>query len=265
MYHSSKKLQSRFINEKRYRNRPHLMGRRGNQAGNLIIKTIHQYCLGKPLHIGARLSPLSQVQLEEVCQKLQKISPKFCLKKHLLSTYGDLDKATPLWEVNQTDFFTRELDQLLLKGSLDLAVHSAKDLPNPIHEQLSVFALTKGLSPYDCLVVRQDETLQTLKQNAFIGTSSLRRIQMIHKIRPDLVAKSIRGTIHERLNLLDQQIVDGLIMAQAALIRLKINNRNHYVLPYDVEPLQGRLAIVGKKSNHALQTFIRALFAEEDL
>jgi len=150
------------------------------------------------LKIGARSSLLSRAQVEEIRSQVP-----FELEPVWVETSGDLDQATSLRSFGKTDFFTRELDQLLLNGSIRAALHSAKDLPDPIPKGLCVAAMTKGLDPRDCLVFKE------LPEGAWIATSSERREAVVRALRPDFRFKDLRGTIQQRLEKLENGEADG--------------------------------------------------------
>ncbi len=156
-------------------------------------------------------------------------------------TVGDRDRATSLRDLGRTDFFTRELDQALLSGEIDLAVHSAKDLPDPLPDGLEVAMLTEGVDPADALVFNQP-----IRPGALIATSSARREEAVRQLFPEVRFCDVRGTIEERLALLDRGEVQGVVIAEAALIRLGLTARRRVRLPGETAPLQGRLAIVGR-------------------
>ncbi len=170
-----------------------------------------------------------------------------------VQTIGDRDRTTSLRTLDKTDFFTRELDQLLLAGAIDAAIHSAKDLPEPLPQGLTLAALTKGLDPRDSLVLREGETLQP---NSLIATSSLRREETVRALCPTARFIDLRGTIHERLAKLHKKEADGVVLAECALIRLKLTHLNRIPLPGETAPLQGRLAII-VRSNHPFPLFSR--------
>ena len=162
-----------------------------------------------------------------------------------VETTGDKDKKTSLRTLDKkSDFFTKELDELLLRGDIDCAIHSAKDLPDPLPSGLVLAALTKGLDPRDSLVFKEP-----LKEGATVATSSARREEIIRAWRPDIKCVDVRGTIEERL----AKEVDGVVIAEAALIRLGLTHLQRIFLPGDTAPLQGRLAIVVHQDNHAVR------------
>lgn len=198
--------------------------------------------------VGARPSELSRVQLSEVWQELRLHHPYVVFIPSWTSTTGDLDRSTPLSQVNQSDFFTREIDQQLLRGDVRVAIHSAKDLPCPLPEGLYIVALTKGVDSRDALVMPHGKTLATLRSSAKIGCSSKRRESVIKNLRMDFVPTDIRGTILERLQQMEDQKIDALLMAVAAIIRLRLLV-NHLILEHDTEPGQGRLAVIARKDD----------------
>ncbi|MBS0624990.1 MAG: hydroxymethylbilane synthase [Verrucomicrobia bacterium] len=183
---------------------------------------------------GARSSPLSRAQAAEV----QKLLP-FELEFIYVETLGDKDKKTSLRTLEKTDFFTRELDEMLLEKKIRLAVHSAKDLPDPIPEGLSIAAITPGLDARDSLVFRPP-----MPARPRIATSSVRREETVRALFPDAIFSDLRGTISERLSLLEQGEVDGLVIAEAALIRLNLTHLHRIHLPGETHPLQGKLALL---------------------
>ena len=195
--------------------------------------------------IGARDSKLSHAQVDEVLQELRIFHPHLQFHPVWLKTTGDLDLKTSLRTLDKTDFFTKELDEMLLKGDLQVAIHSAKDLPEPLPPGLKIIALTKGVDPSDSLVFNLD----TLPMGAKIGTSSERREKELLKWRSDLKCVDVRGSVDKRLELLDAGELDGLVVAEAALIRLKLAHRKRVRLECETVPLQGRLAVVAREED----------------
>ena len=147
--------------------------------------------------------------------------------------------------MERTDFFTKEIDEAILQGKCRIGIHSAKDLKDPLPDYLQVVAYTKGIDPSDVIVFRDSLSLDDLPFEAKIGTSSLRREKNIKALRNDLKCVDIRGTIEKRLALLDSGAFDAIVVANAALIRLKLI-RSVMQLPGENSPMQGRLAVVAK-------------------
>lgn len=212
----------------------------------------------RTIKVGARSSCLSRAQVQEVLQEVLQFYPNIYFEPIWIETTGDKDRRS-LRDLDKTDFFTKEIDQLLLQKNCDIAIHSAKDLPEPLPFGLTLAALTKGVNSSDVLVMRDQETIDTLKKGARIGTSSIRREEAILKLRSDFICADIRGTIDQRLALLDQSHVDGLVMAEAALIRLGWTHRNRIFLPGPVAALQGRLAVIVRTDDDEMKTFFSSI------
>jgi hydroxymethylbilane synthase len=202
--------------------------------------------MSEKIRVGLRDSPLSKKQFEEFLSLLDRQN---LFEPIYIRTTGDQDLKASLKEKDKTDFFTREIDEMQLAGTCRLALHSAKDLPDPIPKGLQLIALTKGQSSSDTLVLREGQTLSSLKPGALIGSSSFRRDEIIRKLRADLLPVEIRGTIDLRLEKLLQGEVDGLMIAEAALIRLGKEALNRIPLPIPAAPLQGQLAVIGREGD----------------
>lgn len=206
---------------------------------------------------GARSSPLSRKQLIEILEEIRPHHPDLVLEPIWLETKGDKDKKTSLRSMGKTDFFTAELDEMLLEGKIRIAIHSAKDLPDPLPEGLSMVALTSGVDPSDSLVLREGTTLESLPAGATIATSSVRREEMVRQMRGDLRFIDLRGTIQERISLIEKGMADGVVIAEAAIIRLGLTYLNRLSLPGETVPLQGKLAVLARSDDEAM----RALFS----
>lgn len=207
----------------------------------------------KPIIVAARNSPLSQAQVKEVLQEMKQHHPHIQFQTTFVATHGDKDLATSLRTLGKTDFFTREVDQMLLNGTCQIAVHSAKDLPEPVPQGLRVVALTCGLDPADALVMRANETIDSLPHNAVVATSSERREEAVRQLRPDFRFIDVRGTISQRLSLLDSHAADAVVVAEAALIRLGLTHLNRVRLPGATVPFQGQLAVVARDGDAEMQ------------
>lgn len=213
------------------------------------------------LSVGARPSPLAQIQVEEVVQELKAMysDRTFAIQSITIPTQGDLDLETSLRSLDKTSFFTREIDAALLLGRVRLAIHSAKDLPDPLPSGLKLICLTQGLDPSDSLVVRGGMSLKELPPGSRIGTSSLRREVAVLRLRPDCVMVDIRGTIGERLQKLERGSIDGLVIAEAALLRLGLTSLHRIRLPDCYTPLQGQLAVVAREQDLEMEELFAPL------
>lgn len=205
----------------------------------------------------SRQSPLALIQVREVFDFFPQ--QKYELIK--LESYGDKHKEISLLNNPPADIFTRELDNALLNGTADIAIHSAKDLPYPIPAGLELVALFDAFDQTDSLVSRQNLTLKSLPTGARIGTSSPTRRKELLAIRPDVEVVSIRGTIEERIAQVDSGYIDALIVASCALTRLGLTHRVAQVLPFETHSLQGNLAILAKENREDL----KAIFAGKDI
>ncbi len=201
------------------------------------------------IRLGIRPSPLALKQAREAVDLLKKIYPDANFSIRKIFTLGDKDKLTPISDIEGSDFFTREINQALLKGEIDFGVHSSKDLPDILAPGLKVAFETPSVSSYDALVSKGNLKFKDLPKGCSIGVSSQRRKKQITDLRSDLKIIDIRGNIEERLSLLDTARIDALIIAQAALIRLGLEYRISEILPLDIfktHPRQGSLAIVAR-------------------
>jgi uroporphyrinogen III methyltransferase / synthase len=206
----------------------------------------------------SRKSNLAVIQAKEA---LQEFSHKISYELISIDSYGDKHKEISLMSEINNNFFTKELDQAILENKADIAIHSAKDIPFPLPQNLEVLALLKAEDKTDSLVSTHNLKLSDLPKNAKIGTSSKNRKEQVLKLRPDLKIVSIRGTIEERLNLLNTGNIDALIVATCALKRLSLTNLITEILPFNTHPLQGNLAIVSKSNRPDLKT----LFSKKDI
>lgn len=209
----------------------------------------------KLYRIGTRKSSLALKQVREVLISLEKHYGKMNVEIIAIDTYGDKDKLTPISDIEGTDFFTKELEEALLREEIDFIVHSAKDLPDKLMEGLTIAAITEPLDPSDVLVSRDGLNLDELPYGSRIGTSSNRRKEQVKKYRDDFVVVDIRGNIEERLKLVDGKKLDAIIIAAAGLIRLELKNRITQRIPVDIltpHPLQGALAIEVREVNEEL-------------
>lgn len=202
--------------------------------------------------VGARASPLSQAQVAEVEDALKRYYPSLQFKPIFLLSTGDKDQKTSLRTLGKTDFFTREIDQMLLNGECRIAIHSAKDLPEPIPEGLAIAALTAGLDSADVLVLPPGLDIARLPTHARIATSSERREEAVKALRNDLTFLDLRGTIAERLKKLELREAEGVVVAEAALIRLGLTHLNRIRLPGATTPFQGQLAVLMRTNDREI-------------
>jgi len=202
--------------------------------------------LPQPLRLGTRRSPLALAQTEEAVALLRARYPDLTVTTVGRDSPGDRDRELPLSQA-ATDFFTRDLDMALLGNEIDVAIHSAKDLPEPLPAGLVVAAVTPCLCPWDCLVAAPGMTLADLSAGARIGVSSERRRAALQRLRPDLCACEIRGPVDDRLRQWQAGKYDALILAAAGLVRLgqaRFITQVFTLKEMPVVPSQGALALV---------------------
>lgn len=207
----------------------------------------------------ARSSALSQAQVKEVQSAIQEHYPQVLFNVEFVQTIGDRDQKISLKELYKTDLFTRELDNALIEKRADIAVHSAKDLPEPLPQGLECIAITKGVDSSDSLVIREDLTWQEFAINPKVGTSSFRREKAVLKEFPNAKFFDIRGVIEDRLKLIYSKKLDGVVIAEAALIRLGLTDLKRRPLFSPVENFQGQLAILTQTENSAMKELFSIL------
>ena len=202
--------------------------------------------------IGTRSSKLALWQADYVMDCLQKKYPELHVEKKLMTTKGDKILDAPLAKIGGKGLFTKELEQDMLAGGIDIAVHSLKDMPTEVPDGLIITAITKRYDPGDAFVSNKAASLAELPQGAVVGTSSLRRKAQLLHARPDLVVKDLRGNVNTRLRKLDAGEYDAAVLAVAGLRRLGFGDRITEVLPKSmILPAvgQGALAIEAREDD----------------
>ena len=210
--------------------------------------------MNKKIRVIARGSRLSRLQVEEVFKNF----PELAYEIKYLESYGDKNQQISLLNGEApADIFTRELDDAIRQGDADIAIHSAKDLPYPLPEDIEVIALFPAFDTTDSLVSRDHKKLAELPAGSIIGTSSPLRKKGLNELRPDLTIKGIRGCIEERVQQVKDGKYDAAIVATCALKRLGMEDEITEVLPFPTHPLQGFLAVTAKKGSQDLkQAFV---------
>src|ERR1043166_7464132 len=180
--------------------------------------------MSRQLVIGSRGSKLALWQAEQARDAL---NPGIEVRIEVIKTTGDV-KSDPLSVIGGKGVFTKELEDALLDGRIDIAVHSLKDLPTIQPSELSISAICEREDARDALVLRggvQNGSLRDLPQNAVVGTSSQRRLAQLKALRSDVVVKDLRGNVDTRIRKLDEGQYDAVILASAGLIRLGLRER----------------------------------------
>lgn len=197
--------------------------------------------------IGSRESRLAVLQSEMVKAYIEKVNPQASVQLLTMKTTGDKILDRTLDKIGGKGLFVKELDRALLEGRTCLSVHSLKDMPMEIPEELPIVAFSKREDPRDVLVLPEGQT--ELRKDKPLGCSSRRRILQLSGLYPDMEIKSIRGNLQTRLKKLDSGEYSGLILAAAGLVRLGLSHRiARYFTPDEMIPAagQGILAVQGR-------------------
>lgn len=177
------------------------------------------------LRIATRESPLALWQAEHVRSRLQDAHPGLAVELVPMTTKGDQMLSAPLASAGGKGLFVKELEQCMLDGGADLAVHSMKDVPVSQPPGLCLTAFLSGEDPRDAFVSNRYARLDELPAGARVGTSSLRRQAQLRALRPDLKVEDLRGNVGTRLRKLDEGRYDAILLASAGLIRLGMEDR----------------------------------------
>jgi hydroxymethylbilane synthase len=179
----------------------------------------------RPLVLGTRGSRLAMAQAEIAAARLKQAAPSLTVQIRTITTAGDRDRNSQLSEIGGKGVFVRELEQALLDGEIDIAVHSFKDITVQGAAGAELCAFFRPESVCDVLVSRGGTELKDLPRHARIGTGSLRRRALLSRMRPDAAFADIRGNIDTRLRRLDTGMFDALVVSEAGLVRLGLEKR----------------------------------------
>lgn len=220
------------------------------------------------LSIATRKSPLAMWQAEFVKAQLLQQHPQLAIELIGMSTQGDVLLDVPLAKIGGKGLFIKELEEQMMAGNAQLAVHSMKDLPAVLPEGFAIGAVLARHNPLDAFVSNTYANLDELPQGAIVGTSSLRRKSQLLAIRPDLQLHDLRGNIHTRMRKLDEEQYDAIILAAAGLERMDMPERIRSVIPAEVclpAVAQGALAIEVLANDSSTQGFVDCLNDETTL
>ncbi|MDQ4099969.1 MAG: hydroxymethylbilane synthase, partial [Chloroflexota bacterium] len=214
------------------------------------------------LRIGTRGSALARRQAETVVRLLSRLYPGCTVQTEIVSTEGDLDKVSPLTQIGGRGVFTSALQRALLDGSIDAAVHSAKDLPSLEPPGVELVAFPEREDPRDVVVSRHGVGLDALPANPTVGTSSRRRAAQIRALRPDARIVELRGNIDTRLRRALDSDFDAIILAAAGVMRMGWVDRIAAYLPvehFTPAPGQGALAVETRGAPDPAAAMVRAI------
>ncbi len=213
------------------------------------------------IRVGTRGSRLAIAQTELALAALRKAGLPAKFEVVTISTKGDVDKR-PLFTMDEKGIFEKEVNEAVRKGEVDFAVHSLKDVPSDLSDELAVACIPKRASPNDVLVNDKGRKLKELAPGSIVGTSSLRRAVQLIKIRPDLKVRPIRGNVETRVKKVISGEYDAVVLAEAGLSRIGMKDvivERFGVRDFVPAPGQGAIAIVCRKDNRALASMLRRI------
>nr|WP_237087758.1 MULTISPECIES: hydroxymethylbilane synthase [Nitrosopumilus] len=197
--------------------------------------------------VGARGSQLSIAQTNWVIDELKKANPDAEYEIKTITTKGDTDNR-PLFTIDQKGIFEKEIDKAVALKEIDFAVHSLKDVPSELDENLILACIPKREAVNDVFISPDGSSLDSIKPGAVIGTSSLRRAVQVSRKRPDVTVKPIRGNIETRIKKISGDNYDAIVLAKAGITRLGLDVKHTELSTDDFSPSpgQGAIAIVAR-------------------
>lgn len=212
--------------------------------------------------IGTRGSALALWQANHIGAELQRLHPGLSIVQRIIVTDGDRFQSGPVIELGGKGVWVKEIEQALLAGTIDLAVHSLKDVPSELAAGLVLAAIPPRADARDVLVSRTGHALAQLPPGSRVGTSSLRRVCQVRALRPDVTVELLRGNVDTRLRKVADGVVDAAILAAAGLDRLGLADRiTERLSPEQMLPAigQGALAIETRADDPRVRELCRAL------
>ncbi len=198
----------------------------------------------KIIKIGTRASLLAMAQSTNIKECIEAQYPSVTVELVKIITKGDRILDVPLAKVGGKGLFVKEIEEAMLRNEIDLAVHSMKDVPSELPEELHLGIVTKREDPRDAFISNKFSSIRDLPPGGRVGTSSLRRKSQLALLRPDLLIEDLRGNLDTRLRKLDEGLYDAIILAAAGLNRLKLSERaTDYFSPEVMLPAVGQGAV----------------------
>ncbi len=234
----------------------------GTPSPIIEFRTVSMSNESAHLVIGTRGSDLALWQTNFVRERLLSLSPGLDVRIRIIKTTGDRVQDKPLPQIGEKGLFTKELNNAILDGEIDCAVHSFKDLPTELPEGMELSAVLGRQWRNDVLISPIGKKLEELPRGAKVATSSLRRKAMLLYFRPDFRFVDIRGNVDTRLRKVKELGYDALIMAEPGIRRLKLEDAITQVIPFSIllpAPAQGALAITMLAENSKAPGYVREL------
>lgn len=214
------------------------------------------------IKLGTRGSRLAVWQAQYTVDCLKKACPDVNVETVIIKTKGDKILDVPLSRIGDKGLFTSEIETELLDGKIDLAVHSLKDLPSQLAPGLDLAAVLKREDPRDVLLSGKGYRLDSLPPQAVVGTSSLRRIAQIKAVRPDIRIVDLRGNVETRIRRMQEQELDGIILAYAGVKRLSFEQYvTDFISPDIILPAvgQGAIAVEARQDDLCTRHFLNLI------
>lgn len=219
--------------------------------------------MSRPLTVGSRGSPLARAQTKEVIDRLRTLRPGLALETVVIRTHGDEGVPEDLGAaLDGKRAFTKRIDDALLGGTVDVAIHSLKDVPTDLVPGLVLAAVPPRADPSDVLVCADGTSFRDLPRGTRVGTSSLRRKAQILAHSSDLEVVDLRGNVGTRLRRLDAHDVDAVVMAAAGLQRLGVQGRSPETISPEIltpAPGQGALAVECRAEDSETQALLGSI------
>lgn len=213
------------------------------------------------LTVGTRGSKLAIIQTEIVVTALKKKFPFIDFNVMTIKTKGDID-SRPIFTIDRKGVFEKEINEAVIKNTIDFAVHSLKDIPSDLSDIITVASIPKRSKPNDVLVSHKKIKLKQLRSGAVVGTSSLRRAIQLTRLRPDLDVRPIRGNVETRIGKTVSGEYDAIILAEAGLLRLGLEDQiveRFAINDFVPAPGQGSIAVVCRTDNQELIELLKKI------
>src|SRR6266571_7009556 len=197
-----------------------------------------------------------------VVEKIRRANPGVEIERKIIQTSGDVDMKTPLFSLSQKGIFEKEVDQAVLEGKLDFAIHSMKDVPTLLNTKLTIASVPERGATGDVLVSKGGKLLKELRDGKTVGTSSLLRAAQLRRVRPGLRTEPIRGNVDTRVEKVERGEYEGVILAEAGLARLGMMDRVAERLSLEdfiPAPGQGALALIARRDDAKILEILKTI------
>ena len=224
------------------------------------------------LIVGTRGSKLSLIQTSNVVEDLKRHNPEIEVQAKIIQTTGDKLESEPLENISGKGVFEKEIDEAVINGEVDFAIHSMKDVPAEQSSELTIAAVPPRAPANDVFISKKYSRLVSLPKEASVGTSSPRRTAELLRFRPDLKVLPIRGNVDTRIRNMDEGMYDSIILAEAGVMRMGMQDRiveRLSIEEFTPAPGQGFLAIISRHNREDVLNILRTVsdqnsFAEAD-